>query len=129
MRSDFSSNCLVSSLFCFFLLRNQNAPRPSEHPPVRGEKMSKRLGGIVSLNMSLLQSSTHQCSAVSSLCMESTLCVFPSTLFFYLYGHTGWILTPAHVRIQLLLQLIEVRTFYAGVKQNYCLKKKTLNGI
>ena len=25
---------------------NQNAPRPSEHPPVGGEKMSKRLGGI-----------------------------------------------------------------------------------
>ena len=25
---------------------NQNAPRPSEHPPVRGEKMSKRLGRI-----------------------------------------------------------------------------------
>ena len=29
-----------------FLKKNQNAPRPSEHPPVRGEKMSKRLGGI-----------------------------------------------------------------------------------
>ena len=29
------------------LKKNQNAPRPSEHPPViRGEKMSKRLGGI-----------------------------------------------------------------------------------
>ena len=27
-----------------FLKKNQNAPRPSEHPPVRGEKMSKRLG-------------------------------------------------------------------------------------
>ena len=25
---------------------NQNTPRPSEHPPVMGEKMSKRLGGI-----------------------------------------------------------------------------------
>ena len=23
-------------------MKNQNAPRPSEHPPVRGEKMSKR---------------------------------------------------------------------------------------
>ena len=31
----------------FLLKKNQNAPRPSEHPPVRGEKMSKRLlGGI-----------------------------------------------------------------------------------
>ena len=29
------------------ILKNQNAPRPSEHPPVR-EKMSKRfLGGII----------------------------------------------------------------------------------
>ena len=28
------------------LKKNQNVPRPSEHPPVRGEKMSKRLGGI-----------------------------------------------------------------------------------
>ena len=25
------------------LKKNQNAPRPSEHPPVRGEKMSKHL--------------------------------------------------------------------------------------
>ena len=32
-------------VFCF-LNKNQNAPRASEHPPVRGEKMSKRLGGI-----------------------------------------------------------------------------------
>ena len=32
-----------------YLKRNQNAPsRPSEHPPVMGEKMSKRLGGIKS---------------------------------------------------------------------------------
>ena len=29
------------------LKKNQNAPRPSEHPPVRGGKMSKRLGGII----------------------------------------------------------------------------------
>ena len=28
------------------LKKNQNAPRPSEHPPVRGQTMSKRLGGI-----------------------------------------------------------------------------------
>ena len=28
------------------LKKNQNAPGPSEHPPVRVEKMSKRLGGI-----------------------------------------------------------------------------------
>ena len=28
------------------LKKNQNAPRPSEHPPVRG-KMSKRLDGII----------------------------------------------------------------------------------
>ena len=29
-----------------YLKKNQNAPRPSEHPPVRGGEMSKRLGGI-----------------------------------------------------------------------------------
>ena len=29
-----------------FLKKNRNASRPSEHPPVRGEKMLKRLGGI-----------------------------------------------------------------------------------
>ena len=28
------------------LKKNQSAPRPSEHPPVMGGKMSKRLGGI-----------------------------------------------------------------------------------
>ena len=31
----------------FFLKKNQNASRPSEHPPVRGKKMPKRLGGII----------------------------------------------------------------------------------
>ena len=29
-----------------FLKKNQSTPRPSGHPPVMGEKMSKRLGGI-----------------------------------------------------------------------------------
>ena len=28
------------------LKKNQNVPRPSEHPPVRGGEMSKRLGWI-----------------------------------------------------------------------------------
>ena len=28
------------------LKKNQNAPRPSEHPPFRGGGMSKRVGGI-----------------------------------------------------------------------------------
>ena len=28
------------------LQKNQNTPRPSEHPPVMGEKMSNRLGAI-----------------------------------------------------------------------------------
>ena len=28
------------------LKKNQNAPRPSEHPPVRRGEMSTRLGGI-----------------------------------------------------------------------------------
>ena len=31
-----------------YLKKNQNAPRPTEHPPaIRGGKMSKRLGGII----------------------------------------------------------------------------------
>ena len=30
-----------------YLKKNQNAPRPSEHPLVRGGEMSKRLGGII----------------------------------------------------------------------------------
>ena len=30
--------------FAVGLKKNQNAPRPSEHPPVRGGGMSKRLG-------------------------------------------------------------------------------------
>ena len=30
----------------YFLKKNQNAPRPSEHSPVRGKNLSKRLGGI-----------------------------------------------------------------------------------
>ena len=42
--NNFGSNQLYSCLFGgysrSFLKKNQNAPRPSEHPPVRGEKMS-----------------------------------------------------------------------------------------
>ena len=34
-------------VYCIFLKKNLNASRPSEHPPVRGGKMSKRLGGII----------------------------------------------------------------------------------
>ena len=37
--------CTVHVLITY-LKKNQNAPRPSEHPPVRGGEMSKRLGGI-----------------------------------------------------------------------------------
>ena len=32
---------------CSFLEKNQNATRPSEHPPVRGKKMSKHLGRVI----------------------------------------------------------------------------------
>ena len=51
-----TTNCLhiinlfycVLKMFCFVFVwcqkKNQNAPKPSKHPPVRGEKMSKRLG-------------------------------------------------------------------------------------
>ena len=34
-----------------YLKENQNTPRPSEHPPVMGGKMSKRLGGIKRLQI------------------------------------------------------------------------------
>ena len=34
-----------------FLKKNQNTPRPSEHPPVMGGEMSKRLGGIKRLQI------------------------------------------------------------------------------
>ena len=35
-----------SAGFSLFLNKNLNAPRPSEHPSVRGGEMSKHLGGI-----------------------------------------------------------------------------------
>ena len=36
-----------NGIFTFlYFKKNQNAPRPSEHPPVKGGEMSKRLGGI-----------------------------------------------------------------------------------
>ena len=36
------------------LKKNQNAPRPCEHPPVRGGKMSNRLGGIKGCKLLLI---------------------------------------------------------------------------
>ena len=36
----------IGNVECSCLKKNQNTPRPSEHPPVMGGKMSKRLGGI-----------------------------------------------------------------------------------
>ena len=47
--SGIGSEVLSSCGFC--LKKNQTTPRPSEHPPVMGEKMSKRLGGIKRLQM------------------------------------------------------------------------------
>ena len=44
-----SSNKLLISptiVLQLFLKKNQSTPRPSEHPPVMGEKVSKRIGGI-----------------------------------------------------------------------------------
>ena len=51
LRLSFSGMCILyfDILVAFslsFLKKNQSAPRPSEHPPVMGGKMSKRLGGI-----------------------------------------------------------------------------------
>ena len=38
-------------MFFGCLKKNQTTPRPSEHLPVMGEKMSKRLGGIKRLQI------------------------------------------------------------------------------
>ena len=45
-RKGYQGPCELGSGGNIFLKKNQNAPRPSEHPPVMGEKMSKCLGGI-----------------------------------------------------------------------------------
>ena len=42
---------LLFTVTVLYLKKNQNTPRPSEHPPVMGEKMSKRLGGIKRLQI------------------------------------------------------------------------------
>ena len=34
-----SSTILVTMYYCSYLKKNQNAPRPSEHPPVMGENV------------------------------------------------------------------------------------------
>ena len=52
-----------------YLKKNQNAPRPSEHPPVRGKKMSKLLSRVFKKNKqntpsNLLVYSTIQCSTI-----------------------------------------------------------------
>ena len=40
------------NILMIYLKKNQTTPRPSEHPPVMGEKMSKRLvGGIKRLQI------------------------------------------------------------------------------
>ena len=41
-----SSNQSLNQTFCLYLKKNQNAPRSSEHPPVRGENVSESLGRI-----------------------------------------------------------------------------------
>ena len=41
----------VQTVQMYFLKKNQTTPRPSEHPPVMGENMSKRLGGIKRLQI------------------------------------------------------------------------------
>ena len=68
----------LSFLPCF-LKKNQNAPRPSEHPPIRGEKMSKRLGGI---------------KGCKFLCfgfmLSLELCRCSSDLFLSSRPRTGW---------------------------------------
>ena len=48
--SSMFGNQRIRTLF-ISLKKNQTTPRPSEHPPVMGEKMSKRLGGIKRLQI------------------------------------------------------------------------------
>ena len=45
------TNKKVPQIGIHFLKKNQTTPRPSEHPPVMGEKMSKRLGGVKGLQI------------------------------------------------------------------------------
>ena len=40
-------NVLCTVVECCCLKKNETTPRPSEHPPVMGEKMLKRLGVVV----------------------------------------------------------------------------------
>ena len=67
-------------MYC--LKKNQNAPRPSEHPPLKGEKMSKRLGGI------------KDCKYKTSSCIVCCECRFVSSILagmiFYLHLHLGF---------------------------------------
>ena len=43
-RSSIGVDVILENCTIPFLKKNQTTPRPSEHPPVMGEKMSKRLG-------------------------------------------------------------------------------------
>ena len=44
--SSYFNTVVVLLVVSLCLKKNQNAPKPSEHPPVRGGEMSKCLGGI-----------------------------------------------------------------------------------
>ena len=62
------------------LKENQNTPRPSEHPPVMGEKMSKRLGGIKRLQIQNLSCDFPEYERILDHPMTSTIpsCTTPA---------------------------------------------------
>ena len=51
LRNHDYSNVIIEEIRVRYLNKNQTTPRHSEHPPVMGEKMSKRLGGIKRLQI------------------------------------------------------------------------------
>ena len=69
-------------------VKNQNAPRPSEHPPVsQAEKMSKHLGGIKGCKYKT--SSWHINGFPDGNNIGSTVCIYVWSSHTAEYGSTG----------------------------------------
>ena len=94
------------SFIYVFLKKNQNTPRPSEHPPVMGGKMSERLGWIKRLQIQnlfiyvlfyfVLMLSLEVCR--STRCSSDIFLVQQTT-----YYATGW-------QPRILLGMVEARS-------------------
>ena len=73
-----------------YLKKNQNTPRPSEHPPVMGEKMSKRLGGIKRLQIQNLFMAFKQVPMQITLGPQYNVGEKPTViLYIYINRHAG----------------------------------------